>query len=208
VQVPEPVSDCTLSAAPGETGTAQCGAPDLRVGGYGGSERRALLDFDVVGQLPAHATVLESYVAMYVDGQQNTAWDDWTMHAATRPWVNGEASWLQAGAGTAWTSPGGDFSPVAAHTKRFGGGLTGWTYWTIPDLAQRWMDRSEPEHGLVVKDADGALSNGLTFASGDGSHPDRRPYLSVYYQPRVGSLPHDSPAFSVFRERATRNPYG
>jgi len=113
---------------------------DLFVGrnafGQGGI-RRALLHFDVAGNVPAGAVVLEAELVMEITNAIASQPDVTTFHRVTQDWgegtsggpaggagsgggfgapsTTGDATWLHTFYSTStWTTPGGDFAPTAS----------------------------------------------------------------------------------------------
>jgi hypothetical protein len=85
----------------------------LIVGGAMGLKSRALLSFDL-SLVPEGFAPTEVNLDLFIkqlDGTANTDRDaTWELHALTVPFVEGQATWNSRATGTAWTSPGGDFS--------------------------------------------------------------------------------------------------
>jgi YD repeat-containing protein len=188
VQFPADEGDCTLSSADGEQSLSDCASTDLKVGNVDGSTYSSVLDLGLAARLPDWITVIEGYAGMYLKSAGGSDWQEFTMSALTRSFVDGEASWINAAAGTPWTNPGGDFSATPAMTHWMGPGADApaWTFWAMPDQIQRWADGTDPDHGLILRATSAEPIFGATFSSTDESDSSHRPYVEVYYEPIHG----------------------
>ena len=93
------------------------------------------------------------------------------------------ATWQTYDGTHSWTTSGGDYNPTALSTTTVPT-TVGWYYWSPTSLVQQWVDGTENNHGLLLKEADG-YSTELHF-NGVGASSDQ-PYLSIEYWPRVSA---------------------
>lgn len=186
--VASPAKDCKISAAASEQSMSFCAYDTLRVGWVEGHNNHSLLHFDAANQIPRNVTVLESWVSTYKRYQSDVSWGhQYTMNSVTRPWADGQTTWLKANSTTNWATPGGDFSSTPLMRREIGGGgPAAWMYWAIPDLAQRWADRTEADNGVIIRPDTTTPTSGVVFSSGNDVDPAKRPKLNVLYEPAVG----------------------
>ena len=157
-----------------------------------GFESRALVRFDLspVDTLEAGTEVLSATVRLSYTPPEAPV--EVALHRVTSAWEGRAASWTRRAFGEGWATPGGDFDPAAA--ARF----------TIPpdtvdtdslkvevpaDLAEGWLERTTPNHGLiVVQETPGRR---VEFDSQSASDtPDRGPGLLLTVR-RPGEEPED-----------------
>jgi hypothetical protein len=79
---------------------------------------RAALDFGQLGQVPAKAKIVDSYLKLW---QETTSSNSKTgavyeLHGLTSSFTNSQATWNNANSTTAWTTKGGDFSTDPAES--------------------------------------------------------------------------------------------
>jgi len=182
-----PVADTMLCEATTESN----GAGDyLFVGKTGEADgvdiRRALLRYDVAGALPAGATITSAELTINVSRSARNAGNaDATLHRLNASWgeglahasggegrcvvdVDGGATWGNAIEPiTPWSSPGGDFDPVASATVTIDGvGPFTWssTAATVAD-AQAWLDSPGSDHGWLVRGDEVPAASATRFDS-------------------------------------------
>lgn len=176
----------------------------------GFSKRRALIEFDIAGAVPAGATIesasLTLLMSKTVTGPQQVG-----LHRALQEWgegnsvaggeqgtggpaADGDATWLHAifdagGASTFWGTPGGDFdAPASASTEIW---LPEFYTWESVQLAadvQAWLDDPSSNHGWLLKIGEGSPSS-KRFNTREDATASNRPVLSITY-----SMPADCPA--------------
>src|SRR5262249_18610436 len=157
VQIIDASGDSTLSS--GQPGTSQqqfAGQAWLGVGDnsatYGTT--RAVVSFPALSStLPTGVTVTEAHLKMWAWFNLNTGGGSGTYeaHALTQNFEPATATWNSASTGTAWTTPGGAFSPTMASTVS---GLTNdpnRQNWPVTAIAQDWLATPADQHGLLVK---------------------------------------------------------
>lgn len=200
-----PVADTTLQQAfpnnnfgDGESFTAG--------GRRQGGATRALMQFDVAGNLPAGAVISSVTLAVSVvgvpSGGANSVFE---LHRVLASWGEGngsdhggspggagQATWNnRLGSGSPWTTAGGDFSPTASATRSiagFGGYTFGSTATLVAD-AQSWLDTPGNNFGWIMVSQS---ENTPTTIRRFGGREDavNRPLLTIQYSvvPEPGTL--------------------
>ncbi|MBN1400742.1 MAG: DNRLRE domain-containing protein [Anaerolineae bacterium] len=153
------IQDTTINAwAPdAENG----GAHSLNVRSLG--VQRALLAFDLTAgahSIPSDATVVEARLRLY-----NTTIDKPPIQIAAyglkRGWVEHEATWQIAAEqeGAAWGTPGAEDTLSdrdAMAQDRIVISQESWHEWDVTELAQRWAQYPETNHGILLVGEEGA----------------------------------------------------
>ncbi len=157
------------------------GSPDLGV----------LLRWDI-SDVPAGVTVLSASITL---SMFDSSPDTYEIYGLLRPWNEQEANWLSASATTPWAKAGAE--GLADHDNTVVGLLhslyTGRRTFQLNEngiaLVQDWIDRSEGNHGLVMKDYNQS-SDGIDFFSREATDPAQRPRLEIEYtvQPSAGRV--------------------
>ncbi|MFO1350139.1 MAG: DNRLRE domain-containing protein [Gammaproteobacteria bacterium] len=179
-----------------------------RTGSDGGNRlRRALIAFDVAGQVPAGASV--RYVKLTLSLSQASPGSPplaIELHRATADWgegasnalasegqgaapAPGDATWFQTFYGMnpakLWTKPGGDYAAQSSSnaTATTVTGLIAWlcTAALVADV-QAWLNNPASNQGWVVL-GDGGPFSAHRFISRNSARIDERPQLMVAYQP-------------------------
>ncbi|MFD4829424.1 DNRLRE domain-containing protein [Streptomyces uncialis] len=159
----------------------------LSVGNNSGTygRTRAVVDFPTTA-IPSTATVLESRMFLWstLTERGGTAKARYDLHGLTREFTDTTATWNNANATTAWTSPGGDHSAaVADHVPSFGTDL-GRHWWDATGLTQNWVKTPGSNKGALVKlnneTAAGAQERSM-FLSAGAPDAQLRPLLRVIY---------------------------
>lgn len=167
--------------------------------------RRALVEFDISGSLPAGATILTAQLQLTNNfnptnpiGNQtvslhrvNTAWGE----AATNggigvgfPATTGDATWAEAISGSfAWTTAGGDFVATPRASTTVGGvGVYNWSGANLVSDVQAWLDTPSGNHGWIVRSAEvSGVRSAKVFGSREAAVPAERPRLNLTYRPAL-----------------------
>jgi hypothetical protein len=162
--------------------------------------QRSLLQFDL-SVIPANQTIAFAALTLYRDSQIWNGGDNGqptNVYRVATPWVNTEATWMQASAGVPWTNPGGDYvgttgmqamNPYATNMLNLNMvGNTGDTgeggiyplNFVVTQLVTEWYTGVNPNNGLLVE---GPPGNELHFRADRGSDPSLYPGLTVTYHP-------------------------
>jgi len=178
--------DTTLSSAHPTTNFDTFDAePWLGAGDNGGSygRTRTLVKFpDLGGRIPAGATVLDADLKLWKPLTFGSG-ARFNLHALTRGFDETTATWNRASSGTAWSTPGGDYSPAVVDYVPSMTTDSKFHIWWIDELVQQWVDTPTSNHGALIKIADEAAKNQLSvFLSNEvASEPQLRPQLHVTY---------------------------
>ena len=149
----------------------------------GNPDFSSLIRWDL-SSIPADATVLSAAVTVNVVNSSN---DVFELYAVKRPWVESEANFNQASAGTNWQVAGasgpGDRGPNVM--GRITAPQTGLT--TVEINADGlgavgfWIAHPEFNHGLILQDYTNATTDDLDFSSSETSTLGNRPKFTVVY---------------------------
>lgn len=162
-------------------------------------DRRALVAFDVAGEIPAGATILSAELILQASRVASADEQAITLHAVTESWgegtsdapgqegagtaaAPGDATWLHRMApGTLWAQEGGSFVPGASAMLAVGG-LGSYSWGSTPDMVndvQGWLDDPSSNFGWLLLMSDGVSGSAKRFNSREnGSSP---PVLRVEY---------------------------
>ena len=206
-QAPLPMATVTLQ----EGVNGYNGAPDTYASEwdpsttYGGSDRikvrspnvfNGLLRFDL-SSLPSQALtagIRDATLSVHVLSNGNGNPSFIQAYRLNRPWVEGQATWLQAASGQPWSQPGANAVPndregTAVDGRLFQGsdlrlGLD------VTDAVSGWLANPASNRGLLLRGDDPDVEYDL--ASGEYSNPGLRPKLLVVY-PLATPTPTPSP---------------
>jgi FtsP/CotA-like multicopper oxidase with cupredoxin domain len=193
-----PVQDNTMYAS---SGTLSNGAGEyLFVGRVSASGvKRALLQFDIAGTIPAGATVtnatlqmeaslvnggttnvnVHKVLAQWGEGTSDASGDESTGAAAT----TNDATWThRLYPGTTWTTVGGDYDGSASATAAVTG--TGTYLWTSASLisdVQSWLDAPSGNYGWAVIGVESGNTQKRFDSRQFVANPAQRPKLIVTY---------------------------
>lgn len=165
----------------------------------GGTLRRAVLWFDVSG-IPAGSTITAVSLQLHFQSATPSA-QVCTVHAVQAPWGEGESSDLGGGGApatpgdatwshrewpsTPWTTPGGDFAPVASASALIDGvGFR--SFASTPQLVadvQAWVDNPASNFGVLIKGNEAVLQTTKKFDSRESAEAAQRPLLNVEFTP-------------------------
>lgn len=197
-----PVKDGTLIEHP--SGALSNGSgPSLFVGrtsSASGSIRRAVLDFDVAGAIPAGSTVTGAALWLNL-ASTNAGASPVRLHRVQSDWGEG-ASFASGGGGAAsvegdstwihrfypdvfWTLPGGDFDPFPRAEALVD--QPGWYSWdATPEMAediQAWLDHPETNHGWLLQGDENRPTTVKRFDSREHPEAANRPLLRIEFTP-------------------------
>jgi hypothetical protein len=158
---------------------------DVRIGSGSTVARanRGLVHFDL-GPLPVPCTLSESRLFLYFFDEDFTSVSPTLeAHHVTASWSESSATWNSRSAGTAWTSPGGDFAAEADATAIVQAAAFGWISWDVTALVRQWRSGAVANFGVALLepgDNTGTGGRKLFFSMQTSATPtDRRPHLSV-----------------------------
>lgn len=162
--------------------------------------RRALMQFDIAGSLPAGATIDSVSLALTQTkiGPAGTA--TFELHPLLATWGEGTSSGTGQG-GTpsmgdatwnfrifntnSWTAPGGDFGSTSG-TTIFGTSITVYTFASQAGLVtdvQNWLDTPSLNFGWILRAADEVSTTARELGSRQNAIAAERPTLTINYTP-------------------------
>ena len=166
--------------------------------------RRALLEFDIAGSIPAGATIDSVQLTLYCDKVALNNGFDVRLHRALNEWGEGtsdtgnsrqgrgepattnDATWQHTFYPSQfWTNLGGDYAPTASGTKSVG--PVGSYVWgsesgMVADV-QTWLDTPAQNHGWVIVGNESVIQTTKRFATRENATIANRPKLVVNYTP-------------------------
>jgi hypothetical protein len=190
-------------------GTLYEGNPTTNANGVGshffvgktavGYRRRALMAFNF-SSIPSGSTINSVSLSLSLDrGHGSTL--AISMHRATAPWGEGTSNAGSAsdGAGVAptpgdvtwlhrvypnvlWTTPGGDFDPVASATTTVSG--VNFFAWSSPGLVsdvQGWLNNPASNFGWLMRCPETVEGASKRFVSGDSTNTFQVPMLTINF---------------------------
>ncbi|MCC6678690.1 MAG: DNRLRE domain-containing protein [Phycisphaerales bacterium] len=190
--------DATGMTANGAGQHLFCGRSGIR----GGPPRirRALIQFDVAGAIPAGSTITAVTVTMNMSKSIAFA-QTCTLTRINRDWGEGasdalaeegdgaqavppDATWLHTMYDTAfWPGPGGDFAAAPSASVPVNG-VAFYTWGPADGLTadvQAWLDDPASNHGWVLRGNELGLSTSTRWDSREHPEPERRPTLRIEY---------------------------
>jgi hypothetical protein len=168
--------------------------------------RRAVIEFDIAGAIPAGATINAVQLTLYADKVKLNTGFNVRLHRATSEWGEGTSNTgnSQQGRGEPptpndatwrhtfypndfWTSPGGDFATTASATTSVGAvGFYTWgsTSGMVADV-QTWLNDPAQNHGWVILGDESRTETAKRFATRENTTSSNtwRPKLVVTYTP-------------------------
>ena len=161
-----PAADTTLEQAAPTSNNGLGGPYDgIRAGGqrFGGMTR-ALMRFDIAGNIPAGATIRSAILTMTVIRTPvSSVASTFDLHRVLAAWgegtnfggpaVAGESSWNdRLGPGTPWTNAGGDYIATARATKSLAGdGAYDFTSASLVADVQSWLNTPAANFGWLLR---------------------------------------------------------
>jgi cysteine-rich repeat protein len=168
--------------------------------------RRAVIEFDVAGTIPAGAIIDSVQLTMVCDKvAQNTNFNV-SLHRALSEWGEGtsntgnsrqgrgepattnDATWRHTFYSTQfWGTPGGDYTATASATRTVGptGSYTwGSTSGMVSDV-QAWLNSASQNHGWIVIGTETQTQTTKRFATRENGTVNNRPKLVINYTPQT-----------------------
>lgn len=165
------------------------------------ADRRALLRFDLAGQLPPDAEIYSAALRMHCSktpvGGSDTVM---ALHPVTRAWnegptvapgaggagspaQSGDVTWLHTYFdATFWTTPGGDFEPSPSAVRLVGD--TGFYTWQDEQLAEdarAWLANPAENFGWMLIGDEATTKSARRFDSREATTEQNRPELIIRY---------------------------
>ncbi|MEN8207544.1 MAG: multicopper oxidase domain-containing protein, partial [Pseudomonadota bacterium] len=195
-----PVLDNTMAQELPDNSSGECESIFSGLTDNGaGTARRALLQFDIAGQIPP-STINSVTLSMAVTGGKNHVDSTFSLHRVTTAWAegtngcgvrgggqgepaaSGSATWNDAVSGvTVWSTPGGDYIGTASGSTLINSTSPVWN--STADMVsnvQDWLDGTTDNYGWVLI---GDEVNKTTTRRFDSSEGGSMPALVVDFTP-------------------------
>lgn len=161
--------------------------------------RRAVIDFDIAGQLPANANItavtLRLNMSRSISGNEQIALhrvtNDWGEGSSNAPGQEGggaaatlnDATWIHTFySATQWTAAGGDYQPTASATASVGGvGVYTWSTAQLTADVQDMLNNPAQNHGWILIGNEATGSTAKRFDTKDHPTAANRPQLQITY---------------------------
>ncbi|TDD15884.1 DNRLRE domain-containing protein, partial [Kribbella turkmenica] len=174
------ISDTTLSSAQPDVvlsrpdGTSGNTRYWMQVGNnhpvYG--KERAVFEFDTAA-ITQGTRVTDARVELFSNYGSGIGQADFDLHALTRDFVEGQATWNQATSTIDWSTPGGDYEATNLGTVRPDDNPQRLTFGSSELIAevQSWVSNPGDNHGLLLKTRDETVPQQLLSIT-NGESPD------------------------------------
>ena len=145
---------------------------------------RSLLRFDM-NAIPAGARILNATLAL--TRQSGTGSNQpVSAHRITASWSEASVTWNNRNLLESWGTAGADFDATAIATTPVGPS-NGRYEWDITQLTQGWVDRSYPNHGVILVAGMPGM-DGQRFYTSDQAQLVRHPALTVVFACECGRV--------------------
>ena len=167
------------------------------------ARRRALLQFDLDGVIPAGSVIEAVSLQLTMNKSFTSAGQNVTVHALTQDWGEGASNAIgQEGRGTAaqtgdvtwvhtfysndlWNNQGGDYTASASATMAVGGnGTYTWSGAGLVADIQAWVENPAGNFGWILVGLEGVTS-AKRFHSRESTSVTSRPKLTITYSEPV-----------------------
>ena len=177
----------------------------------GGTVQRAVLAFDVAGNVPPGSTITAASLTLTLVSAGPSGDQTHSLHRLLADWgegtsagfggngapaTTGDATWSHTFfPDSFWTSPGGEFDPVASATQVVGlTPDTAYTWESTPQLVadvQDMLDDYCGNFGWLVQGNEIDFNSAKKFASKENLTPAWWPVLTVSFEPAASPIPAD-----------------
>lgn len=160
-----------------------------------GNSRRALLHFDIAGNIPSGATITAVTLTLNcIENGSSSVNEAYNLHPVTSEWGEGtsfgtgvggpavfpDANWQNAMVGTPWTTTGGDFTASVATTNLTA--ALGNYDWSSPGMitnVQDWLTTPSSNDGWILIGDESATCTARRFGSEESGID---PVLTITYE--------------------------
>ncbi|HEU5311730.1 MAG TPA: DNRLRE domain-containing protein, partial [Candidatus Eisenbacteria bacterium] len=212
----EPARAVTITLAPSQdntlyesaTGAVSNGAGEYLFAGKTdrGLIRRALIQFDIVGAVPAGSTINSVSLSLNVSRTRQNTQRSTSLHRVLAGWGEGDsnadqnegqgapadtndATWIHRHRypDVLWTSPGGDYAATASASAAVGGNASySWSGAGLVADVQGWLDTPATNFGWLVRGDESVSQTAKRFDSSESGTVTRRPSLVIDFTPGGG----------------------
>ena len=160
--------------------------------------RRAVLAFDVAGNVPAGSTIDAVTLTLSVNQVNNTTARDLSLHMLSADWgegtssatggsgaasTTGDATWIHTFFNSSlWTAAGGDFAAGSSATTSVSN--VGTYFWFSAQMAadvQSWLDAPATNFGWILIGDETTLQTVKRAATREDPNAAVRPQLTIHY---------------------------
>jgi hypothetical protein len=160
-------------------------------------KRRALVAFDVAGQVPPGSRITRVSLTMRVT-QTISGAEPMPLHRVSADWGEGtsnagpsrdgggapartnDATWLHRFfSAQRWTTPGGDFNAAADATAQVASGPATWESAAMTATVQQWLDQPASNFGWILLGNESRAATAKKFDSREISTQISRPSLTI-----------------------------
>ena len=171
------ISQAAMSSAHGALGTLRADGDDLP---GTGKDLSALVKWDI-SSIPQGKTIKSATVTVTVI---NPSVGPYHAYRLSRNWCESTATWTHACSGQPWQVEGAagvsDTGQTVHGTVSSTPTAGTYSFALNPLLVQGWVDRTLPNHGIVLRNS--GVTDGFEFHSRQGSTPGSRPKLTITYE--------------------------
>ena len=164
-----------------------------------GSVRRAVIRFDVAGNLPEKAIIDRAFVSLYQTSNNNTDASTVSLHRVLQDWSEGPAfssggsgapsgpgdvTWLHTSYDVEyWVQAGGHFIPQASGSELVS--VQGFYTWqdsvNLVNDVRLWLHAPQQNFGWLVMGDEDTPQSAKRFASREGTQTNQEPTLTIEY---------------------------
>lgn len=174
-------TDCGLNGA--QPTNNSCGSPYLKVGSDShANSRRALLRFNV-SAIPRGAVIENATLGLNLDSTltSRVAQAVYDLHVPRNQWTN-QVTWSSPDGTPTSSWVGGSPEPGVLSTNELNGSTSGYKSFAATDAVDGWINRDEPNQGLLLKQSSESVDSVLSFtASAAVDEQAKWPRLTVEY---------------------------
>jgi len=163
----------------GATTTNYGNSSDLIINRRNNLWERILIQFNL-STLPPGAVVRDAQLQLYMYAANGGNFNA-EARALIASWDEGTATWNDRQAGTAWTSPGGDYGGYIEDSIVLDN-VAGWRTWNVKRLVDNWVRGLQPNYGLIIVPSNNGASDRTFYSSDYAADPTLRPKLFISYQ--------------------------
>ena len=163
-----------------------------------GRTRRALLAFDLAGQLPTDAVIDSVVLTLEVTSAPDAVARLFTLHRVLANWgegssssaggsgapaTPGDATWLHAFyPDVSWSLPGGDFVPTPSADQMVGDvGTWSWRGAGVIADVRRWVENPASNFGWLIRGSEDVTRSVRRFDSRETGIPANVPTLTIHF---------------------------
>jgi spore coat protein A len=172
-----------------------------------GRIRRAVIRFDIAGNVPAGSTINSVTLRLNLSRTRQNTQRNTSLHRVLSDWGEGgsnadqnegqgapadtgDCTWLHRFRypDLLWSNPGGDYAATASATSAVGGNASySWSSAGMVADVQGWLDSPGTSYGWLILGDESASQTAKRFDSSENGTVSRRPSLTIDYTPAGGA---------------------